>query len=148
MTQRKADQVPFRNRSPYGWWIATYLERFEYDDENKRNSGRRCLAWENTVLIRAKTRGQAYRKAVAVGRRADGMEGWHSETKRRGRWLFEGLTDLLPIYERLEHGSEILWKVHENRTVRSIKCLISRKEDLAVFDDRPLSRRGDRRVVR
>src|SRR6478672_13717402 len=53
MTQRKADQVPFRNRSPYGWWIATYLERFEYDDENKRNSGRRCLAWENTVLIRA-----------------------------------------------------------------------------------------------
>jgi hypothetical protein len=141
---RKKTKVPFRNRSPFGWWVAMYIERFEYNDEKRRNLKRRCLAWENTILIRAKTREQAYRKAVAVGKLGDGMEGWHSETKRRGRWRFEGLTDLLPVYERLEHGCEIMWKEHENRTVRRIKSLVSGKDDLDVFDDRRRSSKEGR----
>jgi hypothetical protein len=134
MTKRAKTKIPFRNRSPFGWWIASYIERFEYYDENKNNLARKCLAWENTVLIRARTREQAYRRAVALGRLSSGNEGWDS-TKRRGAWRFEGLTDLLPVHEKLIDGAEILWKEHANRTVKTIKSLVKRKQDLSVFDD-------------
>ena len=116
MARATKPKVPYRNRSPFGWWIASYLERFEYYDEDKRNLSRRCLAWENTVIIRARTREQAYRKALAVRRLSNGHEASHSDTKRRGAWRFEGLTDLLPIYERLEDGSEIAWAEYSSRT--------------------------------
>jgi Domain of unknown function (DUF4288) len=136
MTRRVNTKIPFRNRNHSGWCLASYIERFEYFDENKSNNARRCLAWENTVLIRARSREQAYRKAVALGRQSNGNAGWNSETKRRGAWRFEGLTELLPVYEELTDGAEILWKEHENRTVKTIKSLVKRKRDLSVFNDR------------
>ena len=135
MTRHRKTKIPFRNRNHSGWWVASYIERFEYFDENKSNIARRCLAWENTVLIRARSREQAYRKAVALGRQSNGNEGWNSETKRRGAWRFEGLTELLPVYEELIDGAEIFWKEHENRTVKTIKSLVKRKGNLTVFDD-------------
>ena len=135
MTKRRKNKIPFQNRSHSGWWIASYIERFEYYDKDKSNIARRCLAWENTVLIRARSREQAYRKAVALGRLSNGNEGWNSEM-RRGAWRFEGLTELLPIYEELMDGAEILWKEHRNRTVKTVKSLVKRKRDLSVFNDR------------
>lgn len=135
MTQRRKHKAPYRNRSPFGWWIASYLQRFEYYDEDKKNLARRCLAWENTILIRARTREQAYRKAVAMGQSSNGSEAWDSNTKRRGAWRFEGLTELLPVYDRIEDGAEISWIKHENRSVRKVKSFVKRKRDLAVFDD-------------
>jgi hypothetical protein len=71
-----------------------------------------------------------------VGRRSDGIEWSDSRTKRRGAWRFEGLTELLPVYERIEDGAEISWTEHSNRSVKKIKSLVRRKRDLAVFDDR------------
>jgi hypothetical protein len=32
----RARKIPYRNQSRYGWWIAAYLERFEYYDEDRR----------------------------------------------------------------------------------------------------------------
>ena len=136
MTKRRKMNIPFRNRNHSGWWIASYIERFEYYDEDKSNIARRCLAWENTVLIRARSRDQAYRKAVALGRLSNGNEAWDSETKRRGAWRFEGLTELLPVYEELRDGAEILWKEYDNRTVKTVKSFVKRKRDLSVFNDR------------
>src|ERR1051326_2082129 len=130
MTKRRQTKVPFRNRNHSGWWIASYLERFEYYDENKKNLGRRCLAWENTVLIRAGSREQAYRKALTLGRLSNGNEAWDVDTKRRGAWRFEGLTELLPVYEDLQDGAEILWREYPNRTVKTIKSLVKRKREL------------------
>jgi hypothetical protein len=64
--------IPHRNRSPHGWWIASYLERFEYYDEDRTNLRRRCLAWENTILVKARNRHEAWRKAMAQGRLSEG----------------------------------------------------------------------------
>ncbi len=129
-------KIPFCNRNHSGWWIASYIERFEYCNKKKKSSARRCLAWENTVLIRAKSREQAYRKAIALGQLSNGNTMWDAEMKRSGSWQFEGLTDLLPVYEKLSDGAEILWKEYRNRTVKTIRSLVKKKRDLPVFDDR------------
>jgi hypothetical protein len=131
MKQKK--KIPFRNRNQTGWWIASYLERFEYYDEDKRNPNRKCLAWENTILIRAKNRDIAFKKAVAIGR--EGSEAWDEGTGRKGIWRFEGLTNLLPVYDKIENGSEVLWTEHRGRTVKKIKSFVKTKKDLSVFDD-------------
>ena len=127
--------MPHRNRSPHGWWIASYLERFEYEDEDRSSPDRRCLAWENTILVQARTREQAWRKAMAFGRLGEGSQGWNAKTGRKGAWHFEGLTSLLPIYDELEDGAEVLWQEHAGRSVRKIKGLVKRKRELSVFDD-------------
>src|SRR4051812_8004512 len=133
---RRSPKVPHRNRNHTGWWIASFIERFEYYDENKANLNRRCLAFENTILIRAPNRDVAYRKAVAQGRLSNGNDGWNSSSGRKGAWRFDGLTGLLPVYEDLEDGAEILWQKHADVTVRKIRSRVKRKHELSVFDDR------------
>jgi hypothetical protein len=41
---RRSPKVPHRNRNHTGWWIASFIERFEYSDENKANLNRRDVA--------------------------------------------------------------------------------------------------------
>jgi hypothetical protein len=127
--------VPPRNRTRHGWWVASYIERFEYFDENRRNLNRRCLAWENTILVKARNREEAWRRAVAHGKLSEGSEAYDSDTGRRGAWRFEGLTSLLPIYDRLEHGAELIWVEHHGRSVRRIRSLVRKKHALEAFDD-------------
>ena len=129
----KKDRIPYRNRSPYGWWLATCLERFQFFDEDKSNPNRRCIAWENTILLKAKDREEAYRKAIKDGKLSEGGE---SELNgRKGTWIFEGLTSLLPIYEELEDGAEILWVEHKNFAVKTVKNWVCKKKELEAFLD-------------
>jgi hypothetical protein len=129
-------KVPFRNRNHTGWWIASFIERFEYDDENRSDLNRRCLAWENTILVRARDREAAYRKALLHGRRSHGHKGWNEKSGRKGSWRFEGLTQLLPVYEPIQDGAEVLWTALDGVSVRKVKSRIRRKRHLSVFDDR------------
>lgn len=116
-----------------------YVQRFEYYDEDRKNPSRRCVAHENTVLITAKDREEAYIKLMALGSHADGMECVDARTGRRGVWHFEGPTELLPIHEKIEDGAEILWTTHRNRSVKNIQALVRTKKELSVFDDNETS---------
>jgi Domain of unknown function (DUF4288) len=128
-------RIAHRNRSPHGWWIASYLQRFEATDEDRRNLNRRCIAWENSILVRARERQEAWRKAMAHGRLTDRLQSPDVVRGRKGIWRFEGLTSLLPIYDRLEDGAELLWVEHSGRSVRSIRRLVKAKADLEAFLD-------------
>ena len=134
-SKTRAKKIPWRNRTPTGWWIASYLERFEYYDEDLKNPNRRCLAWKNTILIKARDREVAFRKAVANGRLGDGSEAWDKDTGRRGAWRFEGLTMLLPVYDDIEDGAEVLWSEYEGKTVKRIKAMVKSKRELESFQD-------------
>ena len=57
--------IPYCNRSPHGWWIGSYVERYEFNDEDRSNLNRRCDAYENTIIFKAKNREDAYRKLIA-----------------------------------------------------------------------------------
>jgi hypothetical protein len=54
---------------------------------------------------------------------------------RLGRWVFEGLTGLLPIYEPLEDGSEVLWCEYKNKTLGTLRRRIRLKGKLEAFED-------------
>lgn len=127
-------EVPQRNRSPHGWWVATYLERAAWDDEPAPVDDTRCLVWENTLLIRAGDREDAYAKALAYGR-GKGNEFADAEDGRRGRWVFEGLSRLLPVYDELRDGAELMWTEHRGQPYAALRARLRRKHELEAFDD-------------
>jgi uncharacterized protein DUF4288 len=133
--KKRSREPSHRNRGPYGWWLSSYLLRLQYADENRSNPNRRCLAWENTIILRADDRQAAYAKAIRLGQENAGGEMREVATGRKGTWVFEGLTQLLPIHDELEDGAEILWTEHQGRSVRSVKSLVRTKRQLSVFDD-------------
>lgn len=129
--------IPYRNHSPYGWWIASYIQRAAFDNESVVEN---CLAWENTIILQAPDREAAYDKAILLASVSDGLD-LNDSKDNNGKWVFEGLTMLLPIFDKLEDGAELLWVEHENKTAKMIQAMIKQKHELEVFDDTPA--RGD-----
>lgn len=118
-----------KSLSHVGWYIGSFLIRFiELDDKNNQDPERRFLAWENVVLIKADSFDEAYEKLI---KRAE------SETKpyKGGteeadvKWELVGITDLVPIYEELEDGAEILWNKF-NRKLKTLEKWVYTKEEL------------------
>ena len=96
------------NHSPVGWYIGSYLSRFiVLGEERNDDQERRFTVWVNTVLVQAENLEEAHDKVVAIGKE-------HAEPYKNGRsqdvqWAFEGLSDLLPVYEKIEDGCEVMW---------------------------------------
>jgi hypothetical protein len=127
--------IPYRNKTPYGWWVASYIERQEWLDSSPTSDRSRCIAWENTIILQAPDREAAYQKAIDIGSLSNGTTFQNEDGTRNGRWVFEGLTSLLPIYDKLEDGAEILWQEHDGKTMGKIKSYIKQKHELEVFED-------------
>ena len=122
-------KVPIRNRSESGWWIFDEVEQWVSNRQRKLTRGSRCPVWVNTRILRAKNRDQAYRKAVALGRFG------HPSKTNGGEWRFAGISRLLPIYDGLEDGAEILWTKLGCIPITKIKKLVKTKRQLPVFND-------------
>lgn len=136
MKKENDEKIPHRNRSHSGWWITSVIMRFEYYDEDKNDLKRKCKVWDNLTLIEANDRDEAYDKAIECGKVGEN-EAWDEDTGRRGRWQFEGLGLLLPVYDNLENGAEVLWTEHEDISVEESMALVLPKLQLGCFDDNP-----------
>lgn len=135
-------RIPHRNQSPYGWWVTTYVRRACWDGDCNLDELEQNLVWKNTIILQAPDREAAYTKAVELGS-ADCGEFWdEAEPSRTGRWVFEGLTMLLPIYEDLCDGAEILWEEHHDVPISTIRSWVKSRSELEVFNGVPSS--GDR----
>jgi hypothetical protein len=133
-----AKRVPWKNKSPTGWWVATIVERFEFEGEDRSNPRRRCRAWSNVVVLKARDRHHAYRKAMRYAELGKGVENdWVDVSSgRKGKLVFEGLASLLPVYDEFdEDGSEVLFEDHEKISVGRVQSWVREKSDLEVFDD-------------
>ena len=118
-----------RNISPVGWYIGSYLSRFiELEATTNDDLEARFPTWENTVIVKAKSLGEAYDKVEAIG-----LE--HAETYEGGderipvQWEYLGLTDLLPIYENLEDGAEVMWSPRHPRKLKNLMTLVRQKQE-------------------
>lgn len=116
-----------KNVSPVGWYLASYLIRFvELADKQRNDPEKRFLAWENTILVKAKSLDQAYLKAMKIAR-------GHARPYRGGpegarvKWEVEGITDILPIYEAIGDGAEIAWAEHRARKLKTLRTWVRPK---------------------
>ena len=107
--------------------MSSYLLRFvEINARGNNNPRQRFVAWENTVLIKASSIEQAYEKVVKLGRAAS--KPYRGGPKRVPvRWPFEGVTELLPVYEKPEDGAEIMWAAHRPRMLKTLRRLVRPK---------------------
>lgn len=115
------------NISPVGWYVGTYQIRFvELTQSGNDDPQRKFLTWENTVLVRATSLDEAYDKVVAIG-----LE--ETEPYKGGpdgvdvQWVFEGVIDLLPVYEELEDGAEIMW-AERTKQLKNLRARAKTKE--------------------
>jgi len=122
-----------KNISPVGWYIASYLERFEFPDEDTSNVDRRCHAWENTIIIKADTPEEAYQKVIREATLTQDTAWTRGDGVKGGRLIFEGLTSLLPVYDALEDGAELFWRNIPSSKVKTVQSRIKSKAELEAF---------------
>lgn len=121
--------VLFRNRNHTGWWVFCEVQRWVATG-NDGKLQKRFPVWENTRLVRARGREQAYKRALKLAN-----EGMPSQT-HGGEWQFVGLSSLLPVYDELDDGAEILWTDHGSIGMEKLKRLVKVKDKLPAFADR------------
>ena len=98
--------------SPVGWYVGSYVIRFiELEETGNDDLEREFLVWENTVIVQAQGLEEAYDKVVAIA--GEATKPYLGGDGVPVQWVFEGVTELVPIYEPLKDGAEILWAEHE-----------------------------------
>jgi hypothetical protein len=116
-----------KNTSPVGWYVASYLLRFvELDRKDIDDPEAKFLSWENTVLVKAIDLDEAYDKTVRIAEEStkpykggpDGVD---------VQWQFEGVTQLVPVYEQIEDGAEIMWAEHAPRKLKNLRKWVGDK---------------------
>ena len=118
------------NFSPVGWYVATYIHRFVVVGEDNERPDRRFHVWRNTALIQAATPDEAHRKAVALAK--EGCKPYTNMLGQKVRFVNEGITSLIPVYEELKDGSELFW-TSEDRKLSTIRRMVKGKHQLEAF---------------
>jgi hypothetical protein len=115
------------NLSPVGWYVASYLLRFVVPGEPRDDDPeQRFVVWENTIVVQAENMDEAYDKAVQVAQSHPDIE---------VQWVYEGLSELLPIYEKIQDGSELMWSEY----VRKLKNIQRKVRKKGEFHQKPRS---------
>jgi len=119
--------------SPFGWYIGSYLLRFvELEQENNDDPESRFTAWENTVIVQAANLDEAYDKILKIGKsQSEPYKGGLEEVPVQ--WVFEGITELLPIYEALQDGAEVMWKEHKPKKLKNLQKCVWKKDALLKY---------------
>ena len=46
------------------------------------------------------------------------------------QWVFEGVTTIVPIYEKLKDGAEIMWENHGARKLKNLRKRVIRRDEI------------------
>jgi hypothetical protein len=118
-----------KNNSSVGWYIGSYLIRFiELDEEGNDDLNNRFSSWENTVIVKAESMDEAFAKIETLAKENEepylgGSEGVPV------KWVYEGITELLPIYEELTDGAELMWGEYHPRKLKRLRLMAHRSVD-------------------
>jgi hypothetical protein len=89
------------------WYFVEIIERCEPNGTDDKRPLRRCIVYGNYHLIKADSVDEAYDKAEKIGR--EGNYNFKNANKMNMKWEFVGIGDLLPIYEDIEDGAELMF---------------------------------------
>lgn len=118
-----------KNISPVDWYVASYLIRFtEINDPNNEDPEEMFISWENTIIVRATNLDEAYDKAIKIAlETTEPYLGGPDATPVQ--WVFEGITELLPIYEELNDGAEIMWAKYRPRKLKNLQKQVRKRNE-------------------
>lgn len=116
-----------KNLSPVGWYVASYVLRFvELERADREDLDARFLTWINSILVCASNLDEAYDKTVSFAlQNTEPYQGGKDGVSVQ--WVFEGITEILPIYEELQDGAEILWIEKNPRKLSDIRKSVRQK---------------------
>jgi hypothetical protein len=113
----KAEKISNKNGN---WYIVEIIEKCEPVQRNEKQELRRVTTWGNHHLIKADSPEKAFDKAVKLGKEAEYK--FTNSDKIEMEWIFVGIGELLPIYEDIEDGAELMWNdygfISNRRTMR------------------------------
>lgn len=119
--------MPDKNISPVGWYIGSYLIRFvELNHGRNEDPEQRFVSWENTLIVRANDLDEAYDKIVENA----GLDTRPYKGGPHGvpvQWIFEGVTELIPIYEELRDGAEVMWLERKPTKLKNLRKTVRQK---------------------
>ena len=109
------------------WYLAELVLKIVVEGDDRR------IIHKNLMLIRADTATEAYEKAVEIGN-----EHSMSYLNPQGKQVhieFVGLSKLTTVYDRLEHGAELLYEECVGMSDEQIQSLAVPKHRLSVFSE-------------
>jgi hypothetical protein len=89
------------------WYIGEIIEKCEPVIRNEKQELRRVTTWGSHHLIKSESPEKAFDKAVKLGKEAEYK--FTNTGKLEMEWIFVGIGELLPIYEGIEDGAELMW---------------------------------------
>ncbi len=114
---KNQEKISNENRN---WYIVEIIEKFEPVDRNEKQDLRRVSTWGNHHLIKADSPEKAFDKAVKLGKEKNYK--FTNSDKLEMESIFVGIGELLPIYEDIEDGAELMWNdygfISNRRTMR------------------------------
>lgn len=122
---RKRGQMDDNAMKAPRWYIAELVIRFDVEGASK------AMVHINARLIRATSPGEAYDRALVLGREEEAA--YTNTDGRRVRATFRGLRDLLGVVDALEDGSELYYEEQEDMTDAEVDTLVKPRHLLAVF---------------
>ena len=118
------------------WYIVEIIEKCEPVKRNEKQELRRVITWGNHHLIKADSPEMAFDKAVKLGKESEYK--FINTDKIEMEWIFVGIGDLLPIYEDIEDGAELMWRDYgfiSNR--RTMRMPYKKKELMKLLKPKP-----------
>ena len=103
--------------------------------------GKRVTVHVNTVLVRADSPTEAFKKAAELGRSEELT--YENAAGEPVRFTFLGLKNLDVVHDELEHGSELRFTESIGRTMKKARALVARRRRLSVFRPREPSAAPD-----
>ena len=97
-------------------------------DSDTSNELRRVTTFGNFHLINAETSSIAYEKALKIGKLSNYKFANSDQVEMKSSFL--GIGDIVPIYEDIEDGAEILWTDYGFISDKRSKKMVRTKKEL------------------
>jgi len=109
------------------WYVGEIVEEVQVEGADKK------VVHRSLILIGAGSPDEAYEKAVRLGGERESL--YLNPQGRKVTIRFAGISELLPIYDDLEDGAELMFSEEIVELHKDVRRAIIPKSELGVFRD-------------
>ncbi len=110
------------------WFIVEIIESCEPVSSDQTRDLRRLQVHGNYILINAENAKRAYEKAEKIGR--ENEYEFENTDNVKMKWKFEGISQVLPIYDDIQNGNELFYCDYGQISSRRAKKIVTNKKEI------------------